>query len=265
MTRSQNQLCLHSGGGTATIDEVKAVETPDSTDTYSPVAHDELLEIVRRHADTQLHDYTFVDEAFGLSPRTGENMGAKLFAVMSYKADFSDDLGLSIGVRNSTDQSLSVGVCMGAKVFVCDNLCFSGDIRIQRKHTGDVLADVERMIAESMEIAPMRHRSIHDDAETMKEHDVNDDEAYALLGMAYGRSILRPRQLLGAREAWKTPPQDDFKDRNLWSLYNAMTEALKSASPKHVLESHSRAHALMMNQGLALVQGMGEFRARQVA
>ena len=151
---------------------------------------------------------------------------------------------------------------MGAKVFVCDNLMFSGDIRVSRKHTGDVLEDVQKMVSNSMSIAPMRHRDLLRDAETMKDFDLKDDEAWAILGMGYGRGILRPRQLLASKEAWLKPPQEEFEDRNLWSLYNAMTEALKSSSARDVLESHSRAHGLVMNQGMKLLNGI---EARQVA
>ena len=178
-----------------------------------------------------------------------------MFGVLSYESTLSPDISLSIGVRNSYDQSLAVGVCMGAKVFVCDNLMFSGDIRVSRKHTGDVLEDIEKMISNSMAIAPMRHRDLLRDSELMMEHDLVDDEAYSILGMAYGRGILKPRQLLGAKTAWENAPHEEFEDRNLWSLYNAMTEALKTSTHRNVLESHSLAHGLVMNQGIELLEG----------
>ena len=261
-SRSRSQLSVHTGGQSATMEEINRIKRPDRTESYAPVSHGELIEIIKQEAEDQLHDYNFLDEHYGLSPKNGENTGAKLFGVLSYQSDISPDISLSIGLRNSYDQSLAVGVCMGAKVFVCDNLMFSGDIRVSRKHTGDVLEDVQKMISNSMSIAPMRHRDLLRDAESMKDFDLNDDEAWSILGMGYGRGILRPRQLLASKEAWLKPPQKEFEDRNLWSLYNSMTEALKSSSARDVLESHSKAHSLVMNQGMKMLNGM---EVRQVA
>lgn len=237
------------------MQHILGIKPPEETESYAPVSHGNLIDIVKRQAEEQLHDYSFLDEHYGLSPMNGANAGAKLFGVLSYQSDMSPDISLSIGLRNSYDQSLAVGVCMGAKVFVCDNLMFSGDIRVTRKHTGDVLEDVEKMISNSMSIAPMRHRDLIRDSESMMEHDLVDDQAYSILGMAYGRGILRPRQLLASKNAWENPPQKEFEDRNLWSLYNAMTEALKTTTHRNVLESHSRAHGLVMNQGIGLLEG----------
>lgn len=255
MSRSRNQVSLHTGGQAATLDDLMGIKTPEATKTYAPVGHGELIEMVKVQAEEKLHDYHFLDEHYGLAPLNGDNAGAKMFGVISYQSDIRPDISLSIGVRNSTDQSLAAGVCMGAKVFVCDNLMFKGDIRVTRKHTGDVLTDLEKMIANSMEIAPMRHRDLLREADTMKDYEIHNDEAYAILGMAYGRDILKPRQLLASKNAWQKPPQDDFSDRTLWSLYNAMTEALKSSTHRNVLESHSLAHNLVMNQGIQLLEG----------
>ena len=124
------------------------------------------------------------------------------------------------------------------------------------------MGDIEKMIQNSLEIAPMRHRSIIADSTLMKDYDMTDDMAYSILGMGYGRGILKPRQLLRAREAWQKPPQKEFSDRNLWSVYNAITEALKTTAPRDVLESHSRAHALVMKQGIQVAEG---FEPRMVA
>jgi len=251
-TRSKTQMSLHTGGLSASMKQIEAIPTPLATESYAPVSHGDLIEIVKRQAEDQLHDYNFLDEHYGISPLDGQNQGAKLFGVLSYQSTLSPEISLSIGLRNSYDQSLAVGVCMGAKVFVCDNLMFSGDIRVSRKHTGDALEDIEKMIAQSMAIAPTRHRDLVRDSEIMMEHDLVDDEAYCILGMAYGRGILKPRQLLGAKTAWENAPHKEFEDRNLWSLYNAMTEALKTSTHRNVLESHAMAHGLVMNQGIAL-------------
>jgi hypothetical protein len=210
--------------------------------------------MIKNSADDNLKGYTLKSEHYSLAPKLG-NIGSKMFAVLNYQNGFTDEMGLAIGVRNSTDQSMAVGVCMGASVFVCDNLAFSGDIRIHRKHTGDVFGDVTRLVTESLEVAPYRHRSIWEDAQAMKDVPMSNDHAYALLGIAYGREILRPRQFLRARAAWDSPEQVEFEPRTLWSFYNSMTESLKSSSARSILTQHVRSHALCMNQGVSIAEG----------
>ena len=263
---AQNQLCLHTGGISATLEQIENVKTPDKTKTYQPVTHMELINLVKEQAHRSLRGYDFIDESYGVSPKSGETFGQKLFGVLTYRhQDFEPGISgmdFSIGVRNSYDQSLAAGFCVGTKVFVCDNLCFSGDIRVSRKHTGDALSDLQSLVSNAMMIAPGKHRSIEHDAELMRDYELTNDQAYAILGVAYGREVLKPRQLLRAREAWNKPPQKEFEDRNLWSLYNSMTEALKSSTVREVLETHSFAHALAMNEGVEIAEG---FTPRMVA
>ncbi len=255
-------MCLHTGGVAATIEQLSNVKIPESTKTYQPVSHLELINVVKQQAERNLPGYDFYDEAWGVSPKSGETFGQKLFGVISYKHKDFDEMALSIGVRNSYDQSLAAGVCIGNKVFVCDNLCFSGDIRVSRKHTGDAMNDIQNLVKNAMLIAPAKHRSITEDAELMKEYTISDEQAYAILGVAYGKEILKPRQLLRSKEAWQTPPQEDFEERNLWSLYNAMTEALKTSTAREVLEMHTAAHNMVMNDGIDVAEG---FTPRLVA
>ena len=232
--RSASMMC---GAKDATYDLVARYQPPKATTTYAPVSHTDLIDLIRDQSEIKLPDYNFRDENFGLTPLNGENSGAKLFGVMTWENESSPEMGLSIGFRNSYDQSLAVGLVAGSKVFVCSNLMFNGDIMVTRKHTGDVLGDIEEMISSTLELAPMKHRDIIADSTLMKEYDMTSDQAFSIFGMAYGRGILRPRQLLRAKNAWEKPPQEDFEDRNLWSVYNAITEALKSSSPRDVMEN----------------------------
>jgi len=45
------------------------------------------------------------------------------------------DYGCVLGLRTSYDKSFANGVCIGASVFVCDNLSFQGEVKFERKHT----------------------------------------------------------------------------------------------------------------------------------
>nr|MBS0019438.1 hypothetical protein [Gammaproteobacteria bacterium] len=40
-----------------------------------------------------------------------------------------------VGLRGSYDQTLPRGLAVGSRVFVCDNLAFSGEVTIKTKQT----------------------------------------------------------------------------------------------------------------------------------
>jgi hypothetical protein len=63
--------------------------------------------------------------------------GNQLFALLNFKKDHNE-LGLSVAFRNSYDRSMSIGLAIGASVFICDNLALNGDIAVMKKHTKNV-------------------------------------------------------------------------------------------------------------------------------
>ena len=56
-----------------------------------------------------------------------------------------------LGFRSGNRLNMSCGVVLGVNVLVCDNLCFNGEIKLQRKHTKYVKRDLPPMIANSID------------------------------------------------------------------------------------------------------------------
>jgi len=233
-------LMLHCGGVNADIDQLRAIPLPEETKSYKPVSHHDLAMNLAKVASDLLNGFTLDRSSFGLA-RDGNQM----FGVHTYK-NGSDDLGLSIGFRNSYDKSMSVGLAIGASVFVCDNLALTGEIAIMRKHTVNVWNDLEELAITTIYRSQNNFSHIQDDAESMKSVDLRDDDAYRLIGLLFGRGILTNRQLSVCKREWLKPTYQDFKPRNLWSLYNSATEALKSSAPPKILERHIDLHSAVM-------------------
>ena len=121
------------------LEQLEAIEMPEPTRTYVPVSHYDLAmnvgAIGERVIDKELHS-----KKFGIA-RKGQHM----FATYTYKNE-EDEIGMSIGFRNSYDKSMSIGVCVGAKVFVCENLMMTGEVTFMRKHTGNILDELNSLI-----------------------------------------------------------------------------------------------------------------------
>ena len=83
-----------------------------------------------------------------------------MFGVLSCRNGLPDrDHCLALGIRSSYDRSLAVGLVAGSRVFCCDNLAFSGEVTMHRKHTVNVFRDLPDLIYRMLsQVAAMRER-----------------------------------------------------------------------------------------------------------
>jgi hypothetical protein len=56
----------------------------------------------------------------------------------------------AVGIRNSHDKTFPAGLVAGTKVFCCDNLAFSGEVQISRKHTRFAERDLTHLTARAV-------------------------------------------------------------------------------------------------------------------
>jgi hypothetical protein len=176
-------------------------------------------------------------EGYGLNKE-----GNQLFARITLDTGDTDQ-GLSIGLRQSYNKSLALGVAVGANVFVCDNLCFSGDaFKIVRRNTRFVWPDFQRLVTEQVGEALSHYDTMKGQIDLMKATPCHEQRGYSLLGVAMGAGVLSPTQASVAFEDWATARHEAFADRNMWSLYNAVTEGLKKGAPGTMLDRHAKAH-----------------------
>src|SRR6185503_19450581 len=111
------------------------VKIPERTKTWVPIPHNRFLEGVQ--ATLERAGLRVVTEAHGLTRN-----GARYFGLLQVANGHADeDFGLVVGVRNSHDKSFPAGLVIGASVFVCDDLSFSGEVKLARKHTVQILRD----------------------------------------------------------------------------------------------------------------------------
>lgn len=96
-------------------DEIGLVPTPAATASWKPVPHLDVIDAVTEVV--KAHNWQILDEQFGLA-----RDGQKLFGVMRINKSSSSEWSRCIGIRNSHDRSLSVGLTAGISVLVCSNL-----------------------------------------------------------------------------------------------------------------------------------------------
>ena len=244
-------LMIEKGVRLQNANELLQVSLPNQTKTYQPVGHFELVELVKDLASQNLHGYKLVDESYGLNKK-----GAEMFGHMSFIPTYitpeipsnkNSKLNLALGLVNSYNKRVRVKFASGAKVVVCDNMLFLGDITYTRKHTPNVLTDVKAAVKDALAGAENAYRSAIRDAAVFGYMETTDDQAYSLLGQLFGKGVFNTPQLNIALSNWHTPTHPEFAPRTLWSLYNSANTALKSSKPDKVLEKHITLHNLFVN------------------
>lgn len=222
-----SRLIAHAGGVVRTRNELATLPTPAGTDTWKPVPH---WELVGHLADGLTeHGIVISREQYA----TSGPADARLFGVLDLIVPDLDtpDFGMSLGIRGSNDRSLAIQAVAGARVFVCDNMAFSGDsgtIVLKKKHTSRL--DLRRVVPPAIDLYLEKAGAFVIDIDRMKNHALTDEAAKAVIFDAFAKTPVMSRRLFPvvAKLYFDDDSQrEKFDDRSLWSLNNAFTEAVK--------------------------------------
>jgi hypothetical protein len=210
-------LMLHSGANAVNYDALRAVTTPAPTETHVPVPHHEIVELMR--FTLGFHQHEIAEEHHAIT-----SDGARYFGLMCLRSpngEYTDMLGL----RNSHDKSLPIGIAFGSRVFVCDDLAFSADHVIRRKHTVRAKRDRPALLADIIQPLKEQRQAQNQRLLTYQGAALSDQHAdHAIMDM-YRKDIIGVQAIGHVLKAYDEPPHD-WGDRTAWRLFNAATFAL---------------------------------------
>lgn len=232
-------MMLHCGAHEATEDQVFRAPTPPSTETHFPIPHQTLISTVAEHIGGS--GFEIERREYGLMAD-----GEQMFAVWALRGGVAmSDYQLTVGLRNSHDKTFSAGMAVGSRVFVCDNLAFSAEIVIARKHTRFILRDLDRMVAEACgrigEARIQQDRRI----EAYKGTEMDDPQVHDLLIRAVDARVMANSYIAKVLKEWREPRHEEFEPRTAWSLFNGFTEVFKGTNPRDLTPRTTRLHGLM--------------------
>ncbi len=219
--RRTPNLILHCGARKVALKEIAEVLTPHPTRTWMPIAHIELINQVEQtlkanrlmvgtHAHSLSHDQ------------------ARYFGLMEIqRSDADDDYCWVLGLRNSHDKTFPAGIAAGAQVLVCDNLSFSGEIKLARKHTRFILRDLPQLVQGAIGKLAARWHDQDERFANYKRTDLDDRTAHDLVIRALDVGVCPNRKIPEILRNWREPIYSEFEPRTVWSLFNGFTDALK--------------------------------------
>ncbi len=159
-------------------DEIAMVPTPIATASWRPVPHSEVIDAVTDVVKT--HRWTILEEQYGLA-RDRQRM----FGMIRINKSSSMEWSRCIGIRNSHDRTIAVGLSAGISVHVCSNLCFGGSTVLKRRHTSRI--ELNGLVLEAVNALELEFLTLENVAEELKIDELNDDEVRASLVVAAER------------------------------------------------------------------------------
>lgn len=221
-----SNLILHCGAESISRQDVGFIPTPAPMGPrHHPMPYIDFVELTTQALNNV--GMTVVDEQYGALKD-----GARFFGLMELKPanPVVRDFGLMVGLRASHDQSLARGLVVGSRVFVCDNLAFSGEIEISTKQTTNIESRLPGMVYDAVERLPGMFEVQDQRFEAYKEKQLKSRWGDAALVELIRRDVLSGSALGKALVEWDTPSHAEHAEggHTVWRLMQAVTEALKA-------------------------------------
>ena len=232
-------MLLHCGADLVDRETLNRVPTPRGTKTWFPLSHRALLGEV--HSQLENCGFSVGRESHALS-----HEGARYFGVMEVKQPGQGDRDYAwvVGLRNSHDKTFPAGLVAGTSVFTCDNLAFSGEVKISRKHTRFAYRDLRELTTRAIGQLGDRFDRLDRRIDSYKNASVADWAAHDMVVRAVDCRAITPSQIPEIVREWREPSHREFRPRNLWSLFNAFTEAYKKQNPATTMRRSEALHGL---------------------
>ena len=202
--------------------QLMGVETPEATESHMPIGHHTLVTLTR--AAIENAGLTILEEEHAL-----HRGGLRYFGgfALTGKGIEGNERQVVLGLRNSHDKAFAAAVCIGNRMLVCENLCFSSDIKLARRHTINILADLPRVLSDAVGRVVSHWSDMGARITRYQETEISDMQAADLMVRLVDCKAFPSRDIYSAIEEFRSPRHAEFKGKTLWSLYNSITENLK--------------------------------------
>jgi|TARA_R110000744_G_scaffold72420_1_gene145389 hypothetical protein len=203
-------------------EQLELVPTPEPTDTHTPIPHSLLADRTRDALGRAGFEITEEEHALGRG-------GLRYFGGFALKGEGIDgnDRKLVLGLRNAHDKSFAASVCIGNHMMVCENLCFSSDVKLARRHTVNILRDLNTVLSSAVSRVVSHWTDMGKRIDAYKGSELSKERASDLVVDLAEMGAFPARSVYKAVQEFRNPRHEEFKGGTLWTLYNGVTEHLK--------------------------------------
>jgi hypothetical protein len=203
-------------------EQLQSVITPEATRSHQPIAHSLLVDLTREainRAGLQI----------SLEEHSLTRGGLRYFGGFALNgADITgEDRQIVLGLRNANDKTFSASVCVGNRMMVCENLCFSSDVKLSRSHTTHIMRDLPRVLSDAVGRVVSSWNDMGKRIEHYKQVEISRERAADMLVDLVDAKAFSGSDVYFTIKEFQNPRHEEFKGGSLWTLYNAITENLK--------------------------------------
>jgi len=218
-------------------DSLMSIETPAGTDTWCPIAH--WLVVDKLVAKLDKLGYMVTQENYSTVGKDSEDMFGTLRIAPKQKTTAltlaesiiappsRSDYSMMIGVKNSNRKKFPVTFGFGANVFVCSNGMFVAETVVDRRHTKFLMEAIDGKIELALQNLLVLESSTDKRIEHYKNVELSRSERNDLVVTAYEQGIVPGRSMGNLVDEVNKPRHSEFRNDNLWGVYNCVTEILK--------------------------------------
>lgn len=203
-------------------ERLATLETPEATDSFFPIPHFDLVNLTREaitNAGLEVIEEEHAIAAGGLRYFGG-------FALRGTDLE-ATDRQLVLGLRNAGDKAFAASVCLGNRMMVCENLCFSSDVKLARRHTTHIMRDLPRVLADAVSRVTSHWIDMGKRIEAYQQAEA--ENVGDLLVKLADANAIPSRDIYNVVKEFRNNRHAEFKGGSLWTLYNSITENLKGS------------------------------------
>ncbi|MGD0091111.1 MAG: DUF932 domain-containing protein [Planctomycetota bacterium] len=236
--------------------DLAAIPTPEPTDTWRPVPHADVVDVLTERAGARglkiaaerfavLPGYMYPQPGMAVELRGGRLFGSLDFAPIP-GMPFPPGCTPSAGIRNSHDKTFALSVLCGVRVAVCTNGVLSAEFIVSRKHTSriDLVESIDHALDGFLE-SIQGFQAIH---ERLRNWRLTRTRASALTVEMARAGAFSSSDILPVLDEYEKPSHEEFSERNAWSLYNAATARMKAQSPGRQIDGFKALNTVLLAQ-----------------
>lgn len=232
-------LCLHDGAKLATLNDLDTLPIPEVLGArHYPLPHHVLRNtVVRSVAERGIN---IAEERIALS-----DDGKRYFGLLTLNPkclSLPSDWTMALGIRGSVDQAFSASVCGGSHVFVCDNLAFTGEVKVSRKNTMHCRRDLPGRVESALSLLLGEADRLKTRYDRYRNTFVGDAGVDRVLMRLVRDKALPASKIPGVIAEFDEPRHVEHGRRNAWTLFNAVTETLKGSNAERMVGRTIRLH-----------------------
>lgn len=258
------QLIAHKDTHYLPREMLGLIPCPEPVGRWRPVPHAALVDRIETFVTDR--GWTFSkpeDQRFQISVSKD---GQKMFGVTevglpgvldAQTPGLGSEFGLALGFRNSHNKTLAVRLAIGSRVFVCDNMCFSGEVVLGRKHT--IHLELDSLLSRAFDSIPEVATHMMDQHSRLMDYPVKYEDGAVLLLKAAELGILPTPKILSAFSDWDKVCEGDIEGAQVhfpgtaWALMNTITAQWKQRTPLSMMDRSSRMQDFLRDINTSLV------------